>query len=124
MNDKILIKRNKLKELSLKAKEKAEKTEHELSTVNEQIMRFIYNPLGVLEFRSFKKWKENGYTVKKGSKAFLLWGQPLNKNAEGKEDLYNFDDADNIELFFPIAFVFSSNQVRKIDPKKNNNEKV
>ena len=118
MTEKMLKKRNYLKGISDEALNMAKGTEFEGMTVNAQIMRFIHNPTGELEFRSFRKWKENGFTVKKGEKAFLLWGQPINKNADRLETLYNLDDAEREDIFFPVAYVFSSAQVRKVEKKE------
>ncbi len=112
MNENILKKRNYLKNLSNKADEMSMGTDYEEATVNKKLMHFIYNPGHSLEFRSFKGWRKEGYTVRKGQKSFLLWGRPINKNAN--KDLYNVADADKEDLFFPIAFVFSSEQVYKI----------
>lgn len=125
MTEKTLKKRQELKELSKQDEDTAKKIAEEtnnplilLLSVNDKIMNFIYNPKNNLEFRSFRNWKEQGYTVKKGSKAFLLWGQPINKNAESKDDLHNVNDADNEDIFFPLAFIFSSDQVLKIKAKE------
>ena len=121
MTDKMLKKREYLRGLSQTAETMAEGTDFEDCTVNEKLMKFIYNPKNNLEFRSFKKWKEQGFTVRKGQKAFLLWGQPLendkNSKDKDKQKESTTDEEDNSK-FFPVAYVFSSEQVYKIKKKE------
>jgi len=105
-------KRKALKELSDKVQLQAIGSEFQDNTVNEKLMRFAYNPQGQLTFKSFNGWKQLNFTIKKGEKAFLLWGQPVasktKKNREDKED----NKEDNY-TYFPIAYVFSNMQVTK-----------
>lgn len=121
MTEKMLKKREYLRGLSKTAETMAEGTDYEEETVNNKLMKFIYNPTGALEFRSFKKWKEQKFTVRKGQKAFLLWGQPLenDKNSKDKDKKKESatDEEDNTK-FFPVAYVFSSDQVHKIKKKE------
>lgn len=62
-------------------------------------------------FKSYRQWKEEGKQVKKGEKAFLLWGKPkaIGKNIEA--EINTTEDKEN--EFFPIAYVFSNKQVEK-----------
>jgi len=119
---KIDIKRDILRDISNKAiefrtlayKEAMDKGEQEkalffdLMNVNQAIHYFIYKNV---ELRTFYEWKQEGYTVKKGSKALLFWGQPIKAS--------HFDDNDDEKKykFFPIAFVFKKSDVVK--PEKN-----
>ena len=85
-------------------------------TINEILLNLIYNTDGATEFNTFAQWKELGYTILKGSKAFVIWGQPRTgnekkeetdtKQAEGEEDKYSF---------FPVCYLFSDRQVRKVE---------
>ena len=116
----MLKKREYLRGLSQTAETMAEGTDQEETTVNNKLMKFIYNPKNNLEFRSFKKWKEQGFTVRKGQKAFLLWGQPLenDKNSKDKDKKNEELNEEEGSKFFPVAYVFSSDQVHKIKKKE------
>ena len=110
-------KREKLKDLSSRAKaikeellKKCENAEQiaqvEAMTVNQVIVNYIYKDEDHFNFDTFKGWIKNGYAVRKGEKAFLLWGRKKqevqNPNGETKTE----------ELeFFPVTYVFSNSQV-------------
>lgn len=117
MNQNILEKRKVLRTLSHAVQEMAEGEglSPEEFKVNDLLIMFVYNPENEFTFNSFAGWKREGYTIKKGSKAFILWGQPINRtrtNQDGK--LTEPDDEDENEPpFFPLAYVFRSDQVLK-----------
>ena len=67
--------RTKLIELSNVAKQMRQKERLNM-TINEILLNLIYNTDGATEFNTFAQWKELGYTILKGSKAFVIWGQP------------------------------------------------
>jgi len=69
--------------------------------------------------KTFHDWKKNGYLVKKGAKAKLLWGQKIRTNYDAETQTKIKDEEESYK-FFPIAFVFSENDVVKIPE----NEKV
>ena len=74
-------------------------TEGKFKTVNAAIIATIFrNELHQI-FKSFDQWKIEGFKVKKGEKAFCVWGAPVAKN-ENEE-----------ESFFPFKFLFSNAQV-------------
>lgn len=104
MNDEMKAKREALKAMS-----RAVKSSGQYETVNEGLVD-IYRRQGHTEIHSFKKWLEQGYCVKKGEKALLLWGQPrtgANKEKQTTEDKDEFS-------FFPLAYVFSQRQVQPL----------
>ncbi len=75
----------------------------------------MYKNEGHTEIHSFKKWLELGFVVRKGEKALLLWGQPRQapnqqKKTEGDKDEFSF---------FPLAYVFSQNQVENLKSEKH-----
>lgn len=71
-------------------------------SVNEAIID-IYKAQGIGNiFKSFHDWAKDGYSIKKGEKALLVWGRPRTKKQDDQGDGYSF---------FPVAFVFSDLQV-------------
>ena len=79
-----------------------------------ELLRQHYAQAGHTELKSFSEWKEEGYYVKKGEKAILLWAHPK-PSREAKElaksQGKNEDEAKND--FYPLAYLFSSKQVAK-----------
>ena len=65
------------------------------------------------EFNTFNQWKDQGYTIKKGSKAFLFWGQPrkVSQVPEGSTEPEEFK-------YWPICYLFADTQVFKVTPEK------
>lgn len=55
--------------------------------VNAMLLAAYRGETGREDFRSFKKWKEAGYKVKKGEKGFPVWSRPIGyiKAEQGKE---------------------------------------
>jgi len=109
--------RDVLKSISKKARLLREnRPEFEGSTINEILMAVLYNRHGDREFKKFREWKEEGFTIKKGEKGFMLWAQPLSelKKQEGQET----DPEDEENSFFPVCYLFSNEQVIKPEPKE------
>lgn len=97
-------KRDELKKVSAIAKELVKGGE--FNTINEGIIG-IYTNETHQHFKTLPQWNEAGYKVKRGEKAFLVWGKPKGrKNAEAKAE-----PSEEESNFFPIAFVFSNAQV-------------
>lgn len=111
-------KRERLKDLSSRAKAireeliKKSKTPQQVEaleamTINEIIVKYIYKDENNQNFDTFKGWIKNGFAVRKGEKAFLLWGRKKQtvEDAEGQEKTEELE-------FFPVTYVFSNQQVR------------
>ena len=47
----------------------------EFPTVN-GLLRYYYQSKGYNDLKTFRQWKEEGFSVKKGEKAILLWRNP------------------------------------------------
>ena len=60
----------------------------ESQPLNYFILKFVYAPAeeGTTEFKKFNEWKNEGYTIKKGSKAFPVWSQPTKREKKAQED--------------------------------------
>lgn len=77
-------------------------------TIN-QILLDMYSKGVETKFNTFKGWRKEGFRVKKGEKAFSIWGKKreATKQEETKEEPTEFK-------FYPICYVFSENQVEPI----------
>jgi len=106
MTQEMKTKRQALKELS--AAVKAAVKEGAYNSVNEGLAD-CYKQQGHTELRSFKRWLETGFVVRKGEKALLLWGEPRKSQPQEKQE-----GKDEYE-FFPVAYVFSEKQVEKLN---------
>lgn len=58
------------------------------------------------EFRTFWQWKDDGYTIRKGAKAFLIWGQPRKSSQvpEGSTEPEEYN-------YWPLCYLFANTQV-------------
>lgn len=111
-------------EHALRAKDSTTAAFFESQPLNYFIVKCIYTNEENTEFKTFNQWKEDGSTVKKGEKAFLIWGQPRNgsKNHESQEQptastpMSAEEQEGSIYEFFPLCYLFSNAQVYKRDP--------
>lgn len=110
-------KRELLKKYSAFAAPFVENGDYE--TINQAIVAECYTNKKHKEFKTFKQWLKDGFSVKKGEKAFLVWGRP--KDTQDKEAGKEPEPNENEKAFFPIAFVFSNAQV---EPKKGDKKNV
>jgi len=118
-------KRERLKDLSSRAKAIKEELLNkcktpdeeeaiEAMTINQIIVDHIYTDETNNNFNTFKGWIKNGFAVQKGQKAFLLWGR---KKQEVQKPT---GETKTEELeFFPVTYVFSNNQVAPLQDAKN-----
>ena len=84
------------------------------STVNGFILNLMYKNEVHTEFNTFKGWKEKGFKVSKGSKAFFIWSKP--KKASKTVETENEGETKEKEYkFFGIANLFSNAQVEPIN---------
>ena len=127
MTDKIKEKRRKLSELSREATAIRDKKAAEAKTVMESIDLALMNVNSCLRcfiygkehatYMGYKEWKNEGYQVKKGSKAFMFWARPL-PNIKREKALKEGREPDKEEdefRYFPLCYLFSNKQVEKID---------
>ena len=88
----------------------------ELSNVAKQMRQKERLDMTITEFNTFAQWKELGYTILKGSKAFVIWGQPRTGNENKEEtDTKRGEGEDDEYSFFPVCYLFSDKQVRKVE---------
>jgi hypothetical protein len=103
-------KREQLKEIS--APFKALKKEGAIETINNGLIK-LYTNEAHQNFKSYRGWLAVGYQVKKGEKAFLIWGSPVNYKKTETQGKENQEE----EQYFPIAYIFSNAQVEE---RRNN----
>lgn len=82
----------------------------ESMTVNQLIVEHIYKDEENKKFNTFKGWIKDGFSVRKGQKAFLLWG----RKKQTVEKPNGEEKTEELE-FFPITFVFSNKQVHPLN---------
>lgn len=115
-----LLKRQQLKTLSqslVACREMGEYMGNEDDTVN-GLLRFYYACKGYTNLKTFKEWKKEGFTVRKGEKALLIWGMPVASKAEREriEELKKQGrEEDAKEDFFPLCYLFAKSQVHKLE---------
>lgn len=87
----------------------------EYSHVNEALIEEFYKKSdnNINEFNTFWQWKAKGYTIVKGSKSFLVWGQPrkISQVPEGETEPEEYK-------YWPLCYLFSNTQVYKADNVK------
>jgi hypothetical protein len=105
------IARENLKLLSLEVKDLVE--DGTFFTINDAIMETLYKNETHKEFKSYRQWKNEGYQVNKGEKAFLLWAKPKQINKPMEENPTD-EEWEEMLKFFPIAYLFSNAQVTEI----------
>ena len=69
-----------------------------IKTVNSEL-KTMYAQQGHITLKTYDGWQKEGFQVKKGETALLLWGRP-------QEEPENID-----RIFFPLSFLFSNLQV-------------
>jgi hypothetical protein len=87
------------------------------STLNEALIQYYRKTENdeELVFKTFNQWKEEGFSVIKGSKAFKVWTSKITaKKGEATEGAGGDEQGKAKEYkFFNVCCLFSSNQVEK-----------
>lgn len=80
-------------------------------TFNNFLIAYYTKLTGGTTWNTFKKWKELGYTVKKGESSFPVFSRPLSaiQQETGKEVIES-----HVKLFF-TCHLFNEKQVIKIE---------
>lgn len=103
----------------------------EAQPLNYFILNYVYKPAqeGTHEFKKFNEWKQEGFTIIKGSKAFPVWSQPTKrdrKQGEGESEapqpamMENANPTDENgngqgREYFNMCYLFSNLQVTRKD---------
>lgn len=106
-------KRENLKAISKVAQMAIKNEATDAATVNEFVIDLYKkeNP-GIEEFNTFHQWKDQGFSIKKGSTAFVVWGSPRKGKLENPVKLDDGTEDDEFE-FFPLCYLFSDKQVEE-----------
>ena len=124
------LRRDNLIKLSVKAKMYRKEKADEAQTVEEAMMwasmrindiiaLWYREQTGAKEFKTFQQWHNEGYFVKRGEKAFVLWGRKREVKDVGKKEAA---ESENIDYeFFPIAYLFSDKQIQKAEREADTN---
>lgn len=82
---------------------------------NEAIKQYYQKKGFGKEFKTFKKWLEEGFCVKKGEKALLMWSKPISWQLPNDQELEKAAQEEGKKKnIFRVAFVFSNKQVEKL----------
>lgn len=102
--------RKALINLSLKARAMREENE-ELAdlTINDIVIDHFYTDEENFDFKLLRDWNKEGFQVKKGTRAFTVWG----KKRKGTKAAEQEGDEDQEYKFFPLAYLFSNAQVER-----------
>ena len=106
-------KRQQLIALSQEARE-LQKDKLNDMTINEILVNVYYRDADNTEFYTFYQWKEQGMKIKKGAKAFLVWGKKKEGKGAEQQQEQQEKEAETYE-YFPLCYLFSNNQVEPID---------
>ncbi|HAN78644.1 MAG TPA: hypothetical protein DCQ31_13220 [Bacteroidales bacterium] len=114
MTEKTKANRERLRQITKEAEHLAKLAGWNIEdyTKNALIMRFVYNPTGEREFKSFAGWIAENRSVKKGSKAFLLWSQPQSglRRASGEAQGVEVATGPEEDTIFYLSFIFEKSQ--------------
>lgn len=104
-------KRAQLRKISNEAKALIKMPEYSNWTVNKILIELFYKTEEHQEFKTIQQWNQEGYSVIKGSKSFIVWGKPTRLQKEETEP------NDEEEDFYPLCYLFSNAQVQKSNVK-------
>lgn len=107
MNEQIKAKREELKAISAGFKMLVK--EGAIDSVNTGLAQY-YAEQGHTTLKSYRQWRKDGFQVRKGTRALLMWGEPQPIRSKEKPAT----DAKEEDTFFPLAYVFSNLQVEPI----------
>ncbi len=103
---KILETREYLKQASIMVRPLIEKGVY--PNVNEAIMASYTDEANII-FKPMPIWNKEGYQIKKGSKAFAIWGRPRKNTGIALEQSPTIEEGQY--SFYPVCYIFSNDQV-------------
>ena len=109
-------KKSALIKLSKQAKE-IQEIEDEPRNINAILIDDFYTDSQNKEFNTFQEWIKKGQQVKKGEKAFLVWGRKR-KNNQDQPTAEPKTEAEKQFSFYPLCYLFSNAQVQAQNVKE------
>lgn len=90
----------------------------DVPTINDMLRAYYAKQNNVTELNTFDQWKEKGYQVRRGAKAFLFWGKPQAKpqpQTEQGEDgqAEQPEQTAKKNEFYPVCYLFDISQCHK-----------
>lgn len=98
--------------INLSQQARALRDEHEQIahlTINDILIRHFYMDDEHDEFKRLSEWNKEGFQVKKGARAFTVWGKKRNGFKAAEQE----GEEDQEYRFFPLAYLFSNAQVER-----------
>ncbi|MBX9886689.1 MAG: ArdC family protein [Flavobacteriaceae bacterium] len=105
-----LEKKRALIALSKIAKE-IQEMEDEPRNINSILIEDFYSKGEHQEFNTFQEWIKQGQRVKKGEKAFLVWGRKRKSHQDQATTEPQTKDEKEFS-FYPLCYLFSNAQVQ------------
>ena len=93
-----------------------------IPTINEMLHAYYAKQNNVTELNTFDQWKEKGYQVRRGAKAFLFWGKPKSRQQQPTEptDEEQGEQVQQVEQttakkddYYPLCYLFDISQCHK-----------
>lgn len=91
-----------------------------IPTINEMLHAYYAKNNNVTELNTFDQWKEKGYQVRRGEKAFLFWGKPKSRQQaeptepdEEQGEQTEPTTAAKQNDFYPLCYLFDISQCHK-----------
>jgi hypothetical protein len=109
-------KKSLLIKLSKQAKE-IQEMEDEPRNINSILIEDFYSKGEHKEFSTFHEWIKKGQKVKKGEKAFLVWGRKR-KNNQDQATTEPKTEEEKQFSFYPLCYLFSNAQVQTANVKE------
>ena len=73
----------------------------------------MYAQQGHRVLKSYNEWRKEGFQVRKGATALLMWGEPKERKLPMAEQ-EGGPEGESGNLFWPLAYLFSNQHVDKI----------
>lgn len=87
----------------------------EAPSINEMLRRYYKTQNAVTDLRTYDQWKKDGYQVRKGEKAYLVWGKPKTRQEEPTDDNATQEEPNptHKDEFYPVCYLFDIAQCQK-----------
>lgn len=93
-----------------------------IPTINEMLRAYYEKQANITELNTFDQWKEKGYQVRRGEKAYLFWGKPKSRQQQPQEPSEDEqgEQAQQVEPltakqneYYPLCYLFDISQCHK-----------